>query len=588
MRQFFIVMILVLAFSAPSCYADKSSSLDEEISLYYRKAIENDLYNPELYAEYATFLRRTGQFVRLTQVMNYYAQRLQRSARQNSLLPLSEIFVQIDEHSLAIEVLKVATRVMPNRPDIALRLGELYERIGRYSLAKREYETAAALGEQENARDALGRLMFLQVTRRIALIAGIAGLILFVVSLSMVLSRMREKKNLIEAMKKRERDYETNFSESPPVFLNPASTNEPATFAPVVVEEKGEALKYDFVILPEKAPEISTGVFLAFAFSVASLIPIYGMPFGFAALIISPFLARRFSPELERTAAVKLILLSLFLSALGFLSSLLCGLAFLREAGISPARDFYATVGTVSPVFIIAVLVAALLFSMAAHEAGHALTAFWCGDITAKRRGRLTLNPLKHIDLFGTVILPALLLFVTSGRAAFGYAKPVPIDPRRFGRRRRDEVITAAAGSIVNLTLALFSVSILIMMGTILSLSGAPLRISGFTDFLLPTVIQSPGGSVLAVVVQFLKSCVLVNLFLGVLNLIPIPPLDGSYLLENAFPARYKIYFCALRQMGFLILLVLILTNALTAVFVPLSHLADELSSFLFRLTRIF
>jgi Zn-dependent protease len=140
----------------------------------------------------------------------------------------------------------------------------------------------------------------------------------------------------------------------------------------------------------------------------------------------------------------------------------------------------------------------------------------------------------------------------------------------------------------VNLTLALLSVSILVILGTILSLSGAPLRISGFTDFLLPTVIQSPGGSVLAVVVQFLKSCVLVNLFLGVLNLIPIPPLDGSYLLENAFPAKYKIYFRALRQMGFLILLVLILTGALTAVFVPLSHLADELSSFLFRLTRIF
>jgi Zn-dependent protease/tetratricopeptide (TPR) repeat protein len=520
--------------------------------------------------------------------MNYYARKLQNSAPQNSLLALSEIYVRLEEHSLAVEALQNASQIMPDRRDIALRLGNLYEFIGKYSLARKEYERAQALGEQNRARDALSRLMFLQVTRQIALIAGIAGLILFGVSLSMVLSRMREKKNLIAAMKKRERDYESNFSESLPVFLNPASTNEPATFAPVVVEEKGEALKYDFVILPEKAAEISTGVFLAFAFSVASLIPIYGMPFGFAALIISPFLARRFSPELERTAAVKLILLSLFLSALGFLSSLFCGLAFLREAGISPARDFYATVGTVSPVFIIAVLVAALLFSMAAHEAGHALTAFWCGDITAKRRGRLTLNPLKHISLFGTVILPALLLFVTSGRAAFGYAKPVPIDPRRFGRRRRDEVITAAAGSVVNLTLALLSVSILVILGTILSLSGAPLRISGFTDFLLPTVIQSPGGSVLAVVVQFLKSCVLVNLFLGVLNLIPIPPLDGSYLLENAFPARYKIYFRALRQMGFLILLVLILTGALTAVFVPLSHLADELSLFLFRLTRIF
>jgi Zn-dependent protease/tetratricopeptide (TPR) repeat protein len=599
MRQFIIMMLAVPVLFASFCYADKRSPLDdaksledkgkyEEAAYLYHKAIENDPYDPELYARYGMFLRTTGQFAGITYEMNYYARRLRESGSPDSLPALSEVLLQLGENSLATEALQAASRIMPERGDLALRLGDLYESTGRYSLAKKEYEAAAELGEQESAREALKRLLFLQVTRRIALIAGVAGLILFSVSLSFVLSRMREKKDLIEAMRKRERDYESTFSESAPFYLNPVSPETEPTLTPVLIEQEGDTLTYDFVALPEKVGEISTGVYLAFGLSIASLFPIYGMPFGFAALLILPFLARRFSPDIERTAAVKLILISLLLSALGLLSSLFCGFAFLREGSVSPAHNYYLTAQNTSPVVITAVLVAALLFSMAAHEAGHAVTAFWCGDLTAKRRGRLTLNPLKHIDLFGTIILPTLLLFVTSGRAAFGYAKPVPIDPRRFGRRRRDEVLTASSGSVVNLTLALASVSILSILGSVISLSSAQVRISGFTDFLLPTVIQSPGGPVLALVVQFLKSCILVNLFLGILNLIPIPPLDGSYLLENAFPARYRVYFQILRRMGFLILIVLLLAGALSAVFVPLSYLASELSSFLFRLTRIF
>jgi Zn-dependent protease len=508
-------------------------------------------------------------------------------ADERSLLEDAKTLEREGKYEEAAQLFHNAIENDPLRGDITLHLGKLYEHMGKYSLAKKEYERAQALTE-EGAQDSLNQLAFLRVSRQIALIAGIAGLILFAATLVVTLSRIRDKKSLIEFARKRESDYESAFSELPPFYLKAPPPVQEATLTPVLVEKEGETPVYDFVAVPEKPREISTGVFLAFGFSIASLIPIYGLPFGFATLLISPFLARRYSPDIERTAAVKVILISLSLSALGFLSSLLCGYAFLREAGISPARDYYWIVQNSSPILPTAVLVVALLLAMAAHEAGHALTAFWCGDLTAKRRGRLTLNPLKHISLFGTIILPALLLFATGGRAAFGYAKPVPINPLRFGRRRRDEVLTASSGSVVNLTLALASVSILTVLGNAVSLSGARVRISGFTDFLLPTVIQSPSGSVLAVIVQFLKSCILVNLFLGLLNLIPIPPLDGSYLLENAFPSRYRIFFQAMRQMGFLILLLLLVAGAFSAVFVPLSHLANELSSFLFRLTRIF
>lgn len=177
----------------------------------------------------------------------------------------------------------------------------------------------------------------------------------------------------------------------------------------------------------------------------------------------------------------------------------------------------------------VALLAVPLILAVTLHEAAHGYVARYFGDHTAADQGRITLNPLRHIDLVGTILLPGLLL-LSHAPFLFGYAKPVPVDPRQMRRPLHDMMWVAAAGPAMNLLLATLSVLALAATGSI-----------GAAGFLKPVLGFSFE----------------INLVLAVLNLLPIPPLDGSKVLAGLLPLGLARPYVGLNRYGMLIVLIL-------------------------------
>lgn len=186
-----------------------------------------------------------------------------------------------------------------------------------------------------------------------------------------------------------------------------------------------------------------------------------------------------------------------------------------------------------------------LLFSLCLHEFAHAWVAYLCGDDTARLKGRMTLNPGAHVDLIGTLILPAIMFFTTG--FMFGWAKPVPVNPNNFRRYRRDDMLVSLAGIIANLCLATVGVVGLRMMRT-----------------LLEGGVAVPQDAV-RLVAQFMT----INVILAVFNLIPLPPLDGFQFAKHFLPMRMRWNIHRLHQYGPFILLILLMTGVFQVIFRP-------------------
>jgi Zn-dependent protease len=194
-----------------------------------------------------------------------------------------------------------------------------------------------------------------------------------------------------------------------------------------------------------------------------------------------------------------------------------------------------------------------ILIAITFHEVSHGLVAFKLGDPTAKLLGRLTLNPLAHIDLFGTIIMPILLFVLTEGRFVFGYAKPVPINPTNFKNPRKDMAISAAAGPITNILLAIGS-------AVLLKLILAPLAV------ISPDPVKD---SVLTPLVMMFSASVVMNVVLASFNMIPIPPLDGGRVLVGLLPSKQAVSFSKIEPFGFIIVLVLFYTGIANLFIMP-------------------
>lgn len=188
------------------------------------------------------------------------------------------------------------------------------------------------------------------------------------------------------------------------------------------------------------------------------------------------------------------------------------------------------------------ITLAILVFSVIIHEVSHGVVAGWFGDDTAEKAGRLTLNPIPHIDLMGSIIVPFLLL-VSGSPVIFGAAKPVPVDFRNMRRERLGMAAVSFAGPFSNLALA-------VIFGLILKYVG--------TQFLSETLL--------------LKAIVL-NLALFTLNLIPIPPLDGSKIVLSILPKSWWMVIGSYEQYGFVLVFLFILMGWLNTLFVPVINI---------------
>lgn len=182
----------------------------------------------------------------------------------------------------------------------------------------------------------------------------------------------------------------------------------------------------------------------------------------------------------------------------------------------------------------IAIWIFLFLSAVVIHEVAHGVVANWLGDDTAKRAGRLTLNPLKHIDWFWTVLFPAMLFISTQGRFMIGMAKPVPVNFGRLSRPKRDMIWVALAGPFSNIVLA------------------------GLLKIAL-----SFWGSI------YLLYAIYLNLGLAIFNLIPIPPLDGSRVAAGLMPRAWLRFYFSVERFGFMLILILYVTGILYRLVIP-------------------
>ncbi|MCU0293515.1 MAG: site-2 protease family protein [Thermoanaerobaculaceae bacterium] len=202
----------------------------------------------------------------------------------------------------------------------------------------------------------------------------------------------------------------------------------------------------------------------------------------------------------------------------------------------------------------------AFALALSLHESAHGWMAEKLGDPTARWLGRITLNPLKHIDLFGTIIFPLLLAII--GAPVLGWAKPVPFVSRNLRNQRWGPALVGLAGPLSNIALGIVVTGLLLITKAVMP---------GFRPLLVSLLREGALGAsgVAAPLIFLLFSLAMINLVLAVFNLIPIPPLDGSHILEAFLPARFHLAYAQVRQYGMLLLLALFWTGAFGRILNP-------------------
>lgn len=211
-----------------------------------------------------------------------------------------------------------------------------------------------------------------------------------------------------------------------------------------------------------------------------------------------------------------------------------------------------------------------VIVSLSFHECGHAITAWWLGDDFARRIGRVTLNPTAHIDPMGTVLLPLILFMLDLG--VFGWARPVPVRTENLNRPRRGHILVSLAGPGSNLLLAAASLALMLGLGCAVSLAVPGAHVENFSIPAFDEPVRATGfplAFLFGPLCTVLQLSFLVNVFLACFNLIPIPPLDGSWVLEHLFPRTLGPIYERIRPFGFLLFLALIYTGVLSYLLIP-------------------
>lgn len=203
----------------------------------------------------------------------------------------------------------------------------------------------------------------------------------------------------------------------------------------------------------------------------------------------------------------------------------------------------------------IVIWVIPVLLAITFHEAAHAFVAYKYGDNTAQSQGRLSLNPFRHVELFGTLIVPILLLIVSRFQFTLGWAKPVPINPNNFKNPMGHMAIVALAGPMINVFMAL-------LWGIVIKI----LLIAG-----------GEATSMTYLIVMMCKIGIMINLLLAFLNLLPIPPLDGSRIFAYLLPPKAVRKYYTIEPYGIFILLILVFTGIISAIIFPMIVKATDI-----------
>ncbi|MEN8152283.1 MAG: site-2 protease family protein, partial [Planctomycetota bacterium] len=360
--------------------------------------------------------------------------------------------------------------------------------------------------------------------------------------------------------------------EGPEVPTEPVVPAAPAGEEPALPAEAPPEAPRSTEPVEEPVPELPPGpaervisplAGVVIALLVPALVPALGSLAAPALLVLSLILLSRKS---RRAWDARIARFGLAASVLGTIASAAGAAAlFAGDGGDGEISDLVSDVTTRMQIIQIAMLVLSVVF----HEVAHGVAARISGDATAESKGRLSLNPIRHLDPLGSVILPIVLSLMPGG-VVFGWAKPVPVDPSRYRRPRGGNAFVSIAGVGANVILALVCGALLFLTAFAIS----RLR-PGHT---LPQLYQPlvgvraswlPGGVVMEVWIEILKAGILVNLVLASLNLAPIPPLDGAHLLRSILPKRASDFYAKLGVLGFPLLLVLMFTDAILIVFLP-------------------
>jgi Zn-dependent protease len=196
-----------------------------------------------------------------------------------------------------------------------------------------------------------------------------------------------------------------------------------------------------------------------------------------------------------------------------------------------------------------------ILIAITFHEVAHGFVAYKCGDSTAKMMGRLTLNPIAHIDPVGTIIVPLMLFIFSKGTFIFGTAKPVPVNFYNLRHPRRDSALVSAAGPATNVIIAFLSILLLVLIYKI--------SIAFTSSAFIGQKIIIPLNKMLQYSVSF-------NIFIAAFNLLPVPPLDGGRIVTSLLPAKHSYQFSKIEPYGIFIVLILWFTGIARYIIVPI------------------
>jgi Zn-dependent protease len=216
-----------------------------------------------------------------------------------------------------------------------------------------------------------------------------------------------------------------------------------------------------------------------------------------------------------------------------------------------------------------AIQLAVILFAISFHESAHAYAALRFGDTTARDLGRISLNPLRHLDPFGSVLLPLAMYVLSAGRMIFGAAKPTPVDLRNTRNPRLANLVVSAAGPVSNFFLAAIALAALLGIKR-----AAPQAI---VDLALAIQGDRFAPGALAPLTYVLFQFAVVNVVLAIFNLIPIPPLDGSGVVMSVFGGSVERLYAAIRPFGFIILILLLYSGFLSRVLRPVFSVLQAL-----------